>query len=150
NDAQRVLLVIMAFVFPPLPVFILKEYHVFNKETLIVVLLTLLGHIPGIIFALWYSLVEFPKANGQRDGYVRIDEESGPTGPISVSADDDDTVGSETGKQVAATRYTDNPGSSSAQGDGDDVAPPDYEDIAGSSNLAPLADSKRGGDHKVQ
>ena len=41
---------------------------------LITVLLTIFGHIPGIIFAIYY-IVEYGKLNTSRTGYVRLDEE---------------------------------------------------------------------------
>jgi uncharacterized membrane protein YqaE (UPF0057 family) len=42
--------IIIAFLFPPLAVWMKKGM---NKQVLIALLLWILGHIPGVIYALW-------------------------------------------------------------------------------------------------
>lgn len=66
---DTLLLLIMAIVLPPLPVFLINK-TVFTKEFLVSVLLTILGHIPGLLFSFYYILIEHPKQT------VRLDEEA--------------------------------------------------------------------------
>jgi uncharacterized membrane protein YqaE (UPF0057 family) len=75
SSFQNFLLIVLAVIFPPIPVFILDNYCVWTKPMLITVLLTIFGHVPGIIFAIYY-IVEYGKFNtSPRTGYVRLDEE---------------------------------------------------------------------------
>jgi uncharacterized membrane protein YqaE (UPF0057 family) len=49
-DAVKLLEIIIAFLLPPLAVGLKKGL---NRQVLIALLLWLLGHIPGVIYALW-------------------------------------------------------------------------------------------------
>ncbi|KAG7783432.1 hypothetical protein KL910_000052 [Ogataea haglerorum] len=50
-DPTDVLLYFLAFIFPPVPVFLRKGF--FSSELLIVVLLTILAHLPGLLYAVY-------------------------------------------------------------------------------------------------
>lgn len=91
SRAERILLGLLAFFLPPVPVFLLTK-TIFTKEFLVSVILTCLGHVPGVLFTLYYIYFEYP-----RDSYNRLDNESRP--------------GHRQGRNVAASGggYTDNP-----------------------------------------
>ena len=78
NYAQNILLIVLSFIIPPVPIIMLSDNSIFTKECLISVILTLLGHIPGVLFSLYYILIEYPKRatrHSGRDGYIRIEDE---------------------------------------------------------------------------
>lgn len=145
NFSQKILLVIMGLFIPPLPVFLLTgpNYTILTKEFFVTVLLTFLGHIPGVLFAIYYVLVEYPKTLHD-PSYTRIDEESRPRARVSPTP--------------ANGGYTDEPNNeievqapaagSSTSGPEVEAPPPDYEEIVDPKQRE--IDSKRVGDNKVQ
>lgn len=143
NYAQTMLLIVLSFIIPPLPIIMLSNNAIFTKECLISVILTLLGHIPGIIFSLYYILIEHPKRitrRSGRDGYIRIgdDDEIRPTPVV-----DGNPFIQEHGRQESLLDVSQNNESESMH-----PPPPNYEEIVGGSNGQ--KDSKLTGDNKVQ
>lgn len=121
---QKLLLIILAFIFPPLPVIVLNNYCVWNLSTLLVVLFTLCGHFPGIIYAVWFILTK----KQPRSGYQRLDDEQSVPSPNNNGS------------------VTPSAPSSSANAD----EPPSYEEAhQGSTNSAKLA-AKSASDNKIQ
>ncbi|CAI5756330.1 unnamed protein product [Candida verbasci] len=78
SKGEQFILIVTAIILPPLSIFFAKRYSLVNKEFWISVILTLIGHLPGVIFVLYYLLyIEFPK---NRESYIRLnDEETGLT-----------------------------------------------------------------------
>ncbi|KAL6452596.1 OSR8 Hydrophobic protein OSR8 [Candida maltosa Xu316] len=74
SPQEQFILIVAAILFPPLPIFIVRRYNICNKEFIISVLLTILGHLPGIIFALYFLLcVYFPQQG--LEGYTRLPDD---------------------------------------------------------------------------
>lgn len=143
NYAQTILLIVLSFIIPPLPIIMLSNNTIFTKECLISVILTLLGHIPGIIFSLYYILIEYPKRitrRSGRNGYIRIgdDDEIRPTPVV-----DGNPFVQEHGRQESLLDVPQNNESESMH-----PPPPNYEEIVGGSNGQ--KDNKQAGDNKVQ
>ena len=142
NYAQTILLIVLSFIIPPVPIIMLSNNSIFTKECLISVILTLLGHIPGVAFSLYYVLIEYPKRitrRSGRDGYIRIgdDDEIRPTLVV-----DSNPYAQEQERQGSLLDIPQNESESLHP------PPPDYEEIAGGSNGQ--KDSKLAGDNKVQ
>ncbi|KAI5964633.1 uncharacterized protein KGF55_001702 [Candida pseudojiufengensis] len=175
SNQEQFVLVLLAIFIPPLAICFAKR-SIFNKEFLVGLLLTLLGHLPGLIFSLYYLLcVYFPERRGEVDGYttIRDDEEHRLGGN-----DHDRNVGGDrhhnhhhrqeaeqvqgivhnqtsSNKQAKQKPYRDNV----PVGDHDDSnAPllnagdlPAYDDIVDSkSKKHHHQDGKSGGDNKIQ
>lgn len=96
NRGQRFILCIAAIALPPLPVFLLSgpNYTVFTKEFLITLLLTVFGHLPGAIFALYFIFVVHPsryrRANSDyislpRDEESRVHHDEDERSPLGIS-----------------------------------------------------------------
>ncbi|CUM68225.1 uncharacterized protein PRCAT00005946001 [Priceomyces carsonii] len=138
---QKVILTLLAFIFPPLPVFMLNNYVVFSKEMLLSVLLTILGHLPGVLYSIFYIFVEFPKQNRSTEGYIQItdDEET------NIRAAPRSTTG-ENSSPSESRLGTSNVESAPLVQNSSEDEPPNYEEIAGSSKPN-VRDSK---DNKVQ
>lgn len=151
NDSPgKVILLVAAFVLPPLPIFLLQDYNIFTREFLVAVILTVLGHIPGTIFAVFYILVEYPKVYGRRQaaaGYLSVpgdvenqieNEEQTPSGEREPFRDQHD--------QEEHQQFTDTDNAAN------ETNPPSYEAVAGSSTgeAHTVSDIKLNGDNKVQ
>lgn len=157
NFVQKVILIILAFILPPLPVFLITKNIFQTPEFFISVILTILGHIPGVLFALYYILVEYPKTIARaddREGYIRINNED----EIRATNNANDEIHSqehrgdeqETGKVILGNNASiGQEDSTSSQSDQRQQPPPNYEDIVGSSN-GNTRDTKQLGDNKVQ
>lgn len=76
NAFQKIILVILSFVFPPV-VLVLLEQKILCREVALAVILMLLGHLPGTIFALFYLFFEYPRRQEIRSLYQRLDEVEG-------------------------------------------------------------------------
>ncbi|KAI5951716.1 hypothetical protein KGF54_004791 [Candida jiufengensis] len=77
SNQEQFVLVLLAIFLPPLAICFAKR-SIFNKEFLVGLLLTIFGHLPGLIFSLYYLLcIYFPERRGEVDGYttLRDDEE---------------------------------------------------------------------------
>ena len=135
GDRPRFILALMALILPPLPLFLMTapHYTLFTKEIFISVLLTLLGHVPGIIFSLYLIFTK----DDIHDGFAR-----GDGAATSLLHDDVATHNHvDHPPTVPYQPYTDNAGGSSQPHDD----PPQYAE----STHPSLADTK-GTDHKVQ
>lgn len=143
NYAQNVLLIILSLILPPLPIIMLSNNSIFTKECLISVILTLLGHIPGVFFSLYYILIEYPKRftrQSGRDGYIRIEDED-EIRPTQVSHSDQFSQDHQETQGSLLNISPDNESGSLRP------PPPNYEDIVGSNGQR---DSKLTSDNKVQ
>ncbi|CUM50811.1 unnamed protein product [Debaryomyces tyrocola] len=144
NYAQNILLIILSFIIPPVPIIMLSDNSIFTKECLISVILTLLGHIPGVLFSLYFILIEYPKRahrHSGRDGYIRIEDEDEirpirATDSNQLAQDQQETQGSLL--NIPQDNESESP----------HPPPPNYEDIVGASDGQ--RDSKLAGDNKVQ
>ena len=152
SDFQKLVLVVMGLLLPPLPVFLLLGNTIFTMEFLVSVLLTLLGHLPGVLFAVYFVLVKFPRTS-RNEGYIRIDDDENQLGVDSETGHDSridvENQGPTQPRQHFGIDDAEHGkiGHPDAKDSGDVQAPPDYEDIIGSSNIAPFTDTK---DNKVQ
>lgn len=161
SDFQKLILVVMGIILPPLPVFLLLGNTIFTMEFLVSVLLTLLGHLPGVLFAVYFILVKFPQTS-RNEGYIRINDDENQLGVDSEHTETghDSGIDAENQEPTQPRQHfgiddaehgkIGHPGakdSGDVKDSGDAQAPPDYEDIVGSSNIAPLTDTK---DNKVQ
>lgn len=72
---QKIILILLAFLLPPLPVLLLLEYNYKAGPFLVCVLLTLLGHAPGVMFALYYILWQHSERSNQYYSPLREDDE---------------------------------------------------------------------------
>lgn len=71
---EQFVLIVAAIILPPLAIFLSKKYSIWNKEFWISVVLTLIGHIPGAIFAVYYLLcVQFPQQGVE--GYTQLPDD---------------------------------------------------------------------------
>ena len=62
SPQEQFILIIAGVILPPLAVFLAKRYSIWNKEFWITLFLTLLGHLPGLVFAIyWLVCVQFPQ-----------------------------------------------------------------------------------------
>ena len=147
NYAQNILLIVLSFIIPPVPIIMLSDNSIFTKECLISVILTLLGHIPGVLFSLYYILIEYPKRatrRSGRDGYIRIEDED-ETRPIHAT-DSNQFAQDQQETQGSLLNVPQNNESESLHPP--PPPPPNYEDIVGASDSQ--RDSKLAGDNKVQ
>ncbi|KAK6197046.1 uncharacterized protein RJT21DRAFT_58859 [Scheffersomyces amazonensis] len=151
SHAERFLLILLAIVLPPLPIFIIKKYSIWNKEFLVSVLLTIFGHVPGAVFSIYYILVEFPRSSLQTGEYVRLpdDEERNITeSTTNANPTANDPAAPSFGEASfppdndAEHHYEANEGSS--------IPPPSYDDVASASTSSYPVDSKQNLDNKVQ
>lgn len=138
----------MAFILPPLPIFLLTgpNYTVFTKEILISVILTLFGHVPGIIFSLYVIFLQY---NRSRDGYDSIDGDAllgrQPATNNHVESHDSSHHHHHDGTPQSIAPQVHQPYH-------DDVAheePPHYTEVASGSTKHNTRDTK-GVDNKVQ
>lgn len=148
NGTQTIILVILCFIFPPLPVFLLTENSLYTRELLLSVLLTILGHIPGVLFSLYYVLVEYPRRNGFyccSQGYIRIEEHENDD-PESRPMESERSHAQET--NYTEPQFEQAPIAGSVHGGGENInaEPPSYEEIASNNPFKP--DLKP--DNKVQ
>lgn len=144
NYAQNILLIVLSFIIPPVPIIMLSDNSIFTKECLISVILTLLGHIPGVLFSLYYILIEYPKRitrRSGRDGYIRIEDED-EIRP-NYATDSNQFAQEHQGTQGSLSNISQTNESESLH-----PPPPNYEDIVGGSDGQ--RDSKLAGDNKVQ
>lgn len=147
NFTQQVILAILGFILPPLPIFLLTSpnYTIFTKEFLVSVILTLLGHVPGVLFSLYFIFIEYARAHegagGPRDGYIRINENDEES-QLRVNNAGDNAHGNH---QLGIANVQ----PPQHQAKTSEPEPPKYEDIAPSNNTA-TNDSKSHGDNKVQ
>lgn len=153
NSCQKILLVAMGLFVPPLPVFLLTEpnFSIWTMEFWITVVLTILGHVPGVLFAIYFVLIGFDKAKAGREGYIVIDEErdleANPQ-PESVpefvpeSAPEDPVPASQPELAISKVEAPEPTESNEPE-------PPRYEDIV-SPDQHYQSDSKQSGDNKVQ
>ncbi|ODV67489.1 hypothetical protein HYPBUDRAFT_152408 [Hyphopichia burtonii NRRL Y-1933] len=149
NQSQMIILAVLLFFIPPLPIFLLTapKYTILTKEFLVSVLLTLFGHVPGVLFSLYYVLIEFPRINAdayeRAEGYIRLgdDEES-----QLVSNEEERPDPSRLGiSQVQPPSNLDSHSNAGNTGE-----PPRYEDIVAPHEQQHPGDTKNGGDNKVQ
>lgn len=61
---RNAILIAGAFVLPPLPVFLIFG---FSMQLLLGVVLSLMGHVPGVLYALWVIWLDNSERNGQTD-----------------------------------------------------------------------------------
>ncbi|CAH2354396.1 hypothetical protein CLIB1423_16S01750 [[Candida] railenensis] len=171
-ERPKLFLAIMAFILPPLPLFLLTgpNYTIFTKEIFISLLLTIFGHIPGIIFSLYVIFYDSdPFASDGPLGYTSIDDEGsdhphhhnhhhdthsgGPPAPVSGSGSGSGSHGNYSSinsndnppivvGNVAYEPYTDN--------ETPKDAPPHYNDLEGTGSNGPKVSDTKGTDHKVQ
>lgn len=144
NYAQNILLIVLSFIIPPVPIIILSDNSIFTKECLISVILTLLGHVPGVLFSLYYILIEYPKRANRRlgrNGYIRIEDED-EIRPVHAS-ESNQLAQDQQESQRTLLNIPQNDGSESLH-----PPPPNYEDIVNASDGH--RDSKLAGDNKVQ
>lgn len=133
---QNLLLIGLAVVFPPVPVFLLDNYRVLTRPMLITVLLTLCGHVPGVIFAIYYVLDH--ESFKRRLGYSRLDDEQAVPNETTTAHNHVDHP-----PLAPVGHYTDEV---SHINGGDE--PPSYQDIGEGSSHG--GDAKAHGDNKVQ
>lgn len=153
--AQRILLILLAFILPPLPIIMLSNNNVFTKECLISIILTLLGHVPGVLFSLYYILIEYPKRLSRlygRGGYIRIEERGDENDERAPSLGNGGQPLQQTNGSQEILESLLEPLANSKNGSSNDEVdqsqPPNYEDVVGSSDGH--RDSKLSGDNKVQ
>ncbi|KAK6454745.1 uncharacterized protein RJT20DRAFT_137088 [Scheffersomyces xylosifermentans] len=155
----KVILIFGAFVLPPLPIFLLQDYSIFTKEFLVAVILTVLGHIPGTIYAVFFILVEYPRyiANTRNEaGYRRVpdDEEALLNAEESTSHEDDPPSGAIPVFGISLPQQHEQPKVDQqfqeSLVDTNEGLPPSYEAIAGPSTAPVVSDSKSEADNKVQ
>lgn len=91
NTFQKLILVILSFVFPPV-VIVLLEQKIWCREVALAVVLQLLGHIPGTIFALFYLFLEYPRRQEIRSLYQRLDDAEGGVSQVVGQDDVSDIV----------------------------------------------------------
>lgn len=128
NSVQTLLLIVLACIFPPLPVIILNDYCVWNLLTLLVVLLTLCGHIPGIVYGVYFVATHRGRLS-RRDGYQLLDdrERDIPDGPSAgPSSGPSSSSGPKQQPAQATSHYIPTSG---------DLLP-SYDDVQGSSSSA--------------
>lgn len=139
------LLIIIAIVLPPLGVFLVKQNSIRNKEFWVTLFLTICGHIPGTVFALYYMIcIEFPKSrNGE--GYHRLpeDEESQVGGASSGQPERHQSPTPKTPLNQNNVQTQAQESSSSHV----DSGLPAYEEVVGTPQPT---DSKANRDHKIQ
>lgn len=139
TDFQKLVLLVMGVILPPLPVFLLQGNTIFTMEFLVSVLLTVLGHLPGVLFAVYYICVKYPQST-REEGYIRIDDEN-QVGFQDTPSDEPHS------RQHFGIDDVDHGKSDAKPESAGEQAPPDYDEIVGTSNIAPLTDTK---DNKVQ
>ncbi|EGV60767.1 hypothetical protein CANTEDRAFT_128376 [Yamadazyma tenuis ATCC 10573] len=139
STLQKSLLCLLAFFLPPAPVFMLQK-TIFTKEFLVSVLLTLMAHFPGLLFSLYFIIIEYP-----RTGYVSADTEN----QRHHHHDGDDNQPS----SHAAASYSDfSPVPAGGAEGSSNAPPPTYDEVVPVEHQLQHgeADSKRSGDNKVQ
>lgn len=154
-SGEKILLTLMAFLLPPLPVFLLQK-SIFTKEFLVCVILTLLGHLPGTLFALYFLFF----GQDSRQDYSRIDEESSGNGGSHVSQSEPSAP--QAINSTPTQRYTDQEPEAPQQANASahatpvegssDAPPPTYDEAVPKEQQLRQSeiDSKRSGDNKVQ
>ncbi|KAI9795563.1 MAG: hypothetical protein M1833_006963 [Piccolia ochrophora] len=80
-SASDLFLGLLAILFPPIAVWI--KLGIFTLDSLLNILLSTLGYLPGLLHA-WYVIAKFPDDDGgesshARGGYSQLDEERGVT-----------------------------------------------------------------------
>lgn len=147
NTIQRVLLVAMGVFIPPLPIYLLTEpnFTILTTEFWISVVLTLLGHVPGVLFAVYFVLIGFDKVSEAREGYIVIgDEDDLEANPVGQPDLAQQPAVAEPPHQDLSISKVEPPQTTS-----NEPEPPRYEDIVG-HDQPQQSDSKQSGDHKVQ
>lgn len=134
NDVQKILLIIMACVLPPLAVGLLNSRCDMRRELVVSIILMFFGFFPSTVFTIYCIFVQYPRNLADHNGYRPIDEES---------ADHPEPITSETNETsrtpLNTPQLVDSPIPSSLE------APPHYDDI-----MVQPRDNKSSGDHKVQ
>lgn len=153
-SGEKILLTIMAFILPPLPVF-LQQKTIFTKEFLVCLILTFMGHLPGTLFALYYIYF----VQDFRENYTRIDEESETNGVAGgrISGSDSPHVENSAPVQRYTDEETETPQPESSvevlpvEGSSD-APPPTYDESVPKDQQLKQSeiDSKSSGDNKVQ
>lgn len=78
SPPEQFVLVLAAIFLPPLATF-LAQRTIFTKEFLVTVVLTLFGHIPGSVFAIYFLFcIDFPSRGVE--GYTRIGDDENQVG----------------------------------------------------------------------
>ncbi|RLV93620.1 hypothetical protein JA1_002357 [Spathaspora sp. JA1] len=149
---EHFILIIAALVLPPLAIFLVKKYSIWNKEFLVSVLLTMFGHVPGAVFTLYYLLcVEFPQSRDQ--GYNRLPDDEESRGGFAQEGtyqeqeqEQPQQSEQETGIYVRTSSSTSPPDESQPLQEGD---LPAYEDIVQPLQTR-VGDVKGSSDNKIQ
>lgn len=145
NDTQRLLLVLLAILVPPLPIYMLTapKYSVRTREFWISVLLMFTINIAAIIYLIWFVIKAFPAARegGEGNGYFGVvDQESQAIIDDSAAPDANDNQPKSGDATVPSANTEVSP-------ELDDELPV-YSELEGNaSSSAPLLDTK---DNKIQ
>lgn len=149
NDVQKILLIIMACVLPPLAVGLLNSRCDMRRELVVSIILMFFGFFPSTVFTIYCIFVQYPRNLADHNGYRRLDEEAaesgtGGTGETNQNGQNSQhhqhhqTTPNHQNLQTNETDPLDSPVPSSLE------APPHYDDV-----VQPR-DDKSTGDHKVQ
>lgn len=146
NDTQRLLLVLLAILIPPLPIYMLTapKYSVRTREFWISVLLMFVFNIAAIIYLIWFVVKAFPAARegGEGNGYFGVvDQEAQAIVDDSAAPTANDNQPKTGGAAVPSAENTE------VSPEHDDELPV-YSELEGNaSSSAPLLDTK---DNKIQ
>lgn len=90
NDAQKFILIISAFVLPPLAIGLLNSRCNMKRELVVSIILICFGFFPSTVFTIYCILYQFPRNLAESGGYVSLDEEAAPQQvqePVASSLD---------------------------------------------------------------
>lgn len=134
STSQKYLLVLMAILVPPLPIYLLTgpKHTMKTKEFFLSLLLTILMYLAGMLYSIYFVCVAFPES--KNEGYFRLNDEERQ--PIVATAE------AQSEGDVSSAEATATAGSSATATTEEGL--PAYEELHAP---APL-DFK--GDHKVQ
>ncbi|EEQ40249.1 Proteolipid membrane putative modulator family protein [Clavispora lusitaniae] len=130
STTQKYLLVLMALLLPPLPIFLLTspKHTIRTKEFFISFLLTFLMYFAGILYSIYFICFAFPSS--KTDGYFRLGDEENQNAPVQAEA-------------AAPAKAA--PAETVSQTEGPSDGLPSYEESETPKDIA-----SKVGDHKVQ
>lgn len=144
SQQEQFILIVAAIILPPLAIFLSKKYSIWNKEFWISVVLTLIGHIPGAIFAVYYLLyVQYPQQGVE--GYTQLPDDV----EQQLHAEHQQELNQE--QQQGIRIYHDEEHVQPKENQiltANDL--PSYDDIVGSSEGTTEHRDVKGGDNKIQ
>lgn len=143
-NTEYILLILIGFFVPPVPIFLLDK-TIFSKEFLVSVLLTLLGHLPGVLFSIYYIVIEFPRRHRQR-GYRNLDEENRNQPEHHESEEQQSQPSVYVGEQTQGS-YNDIP---EPVAGGSDAPPPNYSDVVTAEQQQQKLVDTKSADNKIQ